>query len=1057
MSLHPLLLLCLVCLLVTGACAADDGLMGYWPFDGALTDASGCGHDAVGAEAKYAAGSKGQALDPAWKAVEVPSHADLQLNAGLALDCWVYFDKRPESYEQIILKDKEYQLRVDSPSEGGRFSFFVYVNDGWEPRVHGPQPEAGKWYHLVARWTGSQTELEVNGERQTVERRGLVVPTKNPLRLGGCAGRVDEVRLSNPTLAQMRALRALSETPGAARSSATHAGGADGWSGWRGVGGAEAKAAGGSLSATITSATAALVSPPLEVDLAGRRYLCAELETQGPAQFANVIYLTDEGEGSVLAPIWGGGRTAILDLGPSPLWRGKLRLLSFSLQTPGAGARLTLRNVWVSGQPEGKPYLYVRSCAPECALPRTGRTEKITAALRSLGREAAHVKATLLVPDGVKLVGEATQTLPAMGNDATELVSWTVKAAKPGLAALKIRLAADGYGPVVSPAPVTFYKPLNLPRADYVPVPKPAKSDLITLMHYCPLWKEGTHYGWGKIEPWPDRRPAIGFYNEGTPEVADWHIKMALEHGIDGFIYCWYRSTLNPEITEHIGHATHDGLLKSRYRDRFKFTIMWENGCACGCKDREDLLSNVMPYWIEKFFKQPSYLKIDNKPLLYVWVPGNVTRDLKGSENVKKVFDEMREMCRKVGFDGLYIVGCVGNADRGLLERMGKEGWDASSAYGLIGATDKPDARDPEGMMVKDYASSTLNQEKIWRGKREIGALPDIVDVMQGWDPRPWHGKRTSAYYGPLDVAVFEQACRRARKLVEETPGNGLDRRIVVFDNWCEFGEGHYLEPVAGQGFAYLDAIKRVFAPKSAPCQDITPRDVGLACPESVYQIRKELMGGLPGRERHVVDNLVAWWGFEDDDDMISRDQSACGFHGIKTGFKPTAGKHGQGFLCDGGCVTVAPHRLLWPTAGITVEMWVQPTKEKQGDRWMINTVGDSRTGYRLGLGDGKVHWQIPLTSWSHSLSSPQPLPVGEWSHVVGTFDNETMRLYINGVEVGSLPRHAPLSPSEANLSLGTFTSGHGSAFFIGVLDDVKLYDRALTAEEVKRHYEQSR
>jgi hypothetical protein len=39
-------------------------------------------------------------------------------------------------------------------------------------------------------------------------------------------------------------------------------------------------------------------------------------------------------------------------------------------------------------------------------------------------------------------------------------------------------------------------------------------------------------------------------------------------------------------------------------------------------------------------------------------------------------------------------------------------------------------------------------------------------------------------------------------------------------------------------------------------------------------------------------------------------------------------------------------------------------------------------------------------------------------------------------------------------VSLGTYTPGHGSAFFMGALDEVKLWSRALTAEEVKRHFE---
>ena len=99
-----------------------------------------------------------------------------------------------------------------------------------------------------------------------------------------------------------------------------------------------------------------------------------------------------------------------------------------------------------------------------------------------------------------------------------------IKAGKAGSFTVSIDVNAEGSKTstrdltlVVDPLP-------DLPRAGYVPEPLPAKTDYINLMHYCALWKEGTHWGWKRIEPWPERRPAIGFYDEGTPEVADWHI-----------------------------------------------------------------------------------------------------------------------------------------------------------------------------------------------------------------------------------------------------------------------------------------------------------------------------------------------------------------------------------------------------------------------------------------------------------------------------------------------------------------------------------------------------
>jgi hypothetical protein len=59
------------------------------------------------------------------------------------------------------------------------------------------------------------------------------------------------------------------------------------------------------------------------------------------------------------------------------------------------------------------------------------------------------------------------------------------------------------------------------------------------------------------------------------------------------------------------------------------------------------------------------------------------------------------------------------------------------------------------------------------------------------------------------------------------------------------------------------------------------------------------------------------------------------------------------------------------------------------------------------------------------------------------------MRLYVNGEQVAQMDRPGPLIPSDTILCLGNYSPGHGSAFFQGVMDEVYLYDRALSAEEI--------
>jgi hypothetical protein len=116
----------------------------------------------------------------------------------------------------------------------------------------------------------------------------------------------------------------------------------------------------------------------------------------------------------------------------------------------------------------------------------------------------------------------------------------------------------------------------------------------------------------------------------------------------------------------------------------------------------------------------------------------------------------------------------------------------------------------------------------------------------------------------------------------------------------------------------------------------------------------------------------------------------------------------------------------------------------------MINRVlsGGTATGYRLGLVDDKPCFEVPLTDWSHHLTGPEPLLLGRWVHLAGTFDGKVMRLYVDGREVATMDRPGPIRPNHFRLHLGNYEEGH-RAFFTGLLDEVRIYSRALAAAEV--------
>lgn len=221
--------------------------------------------------------------------------------------------------------------------------------------------------------------------------------------------------------------------------------------------------------------------------------------------------------------------------------------------------------------------------------------------------------------------------------------------------------------------------------ADYVPEPKPVVASHLLGAQSCNLWREGTAYaGWDYVYPYRDRRkPHLGWYDEGNPEETDWEIKWQVEHGIAFEQHCWYRP--NNAINHPIKDAVLDqgiikGLFNARYSHLAKFTIMCTDEGACETNPR-DWRENVIPYWIEYFFKDPRYLKIDGKPVLSIYHLGNWLRMFGGPAGGRQAIQTLRDEVAKAGFPGIIVLMEQRSADRNVLQTMKALGVDACYAY----------------------------------------------------------------------------------------------------------------------------------------------------------------------------------------------------------------------------------------------------------------------------------------------------------------------------------------------------------------------------------------
>src|SRR5439155_20614503 len=175
------------------------------------------------------------------------------------------------------------------------------------------------------------------------------------------------------------------------------------------------------------------------------------------------------------------------------------------------------------------------------------------------------------------------------------------------------------------------------------------------------------------------------------------------------------------------------------------------------------------------------------------------------------------------------------------------------------------------------------------------------------------------------------------------------------------------------------------------------------------------------------------------------------------------AGKVGQAFSFDGvdDFVEVPDNSSLEPATTLTVDMWVKSASPGAAAYLLAKGAqGCSFASYsfnRAGV-NGDLAFDITIDSGAGVLVRSPFAPLGSvfdgnWHHVAGTYDNQFVRLFVDGVEQGSGtaasgPIKYGLSPTD-NLTFGRY-NGSCTLSYAGLLDEIEIFNRALSATEIK-------
>jgi len=537
--------------------------------------------------------------------------------------------------------------------------------------------------------------------------------------------------------------------------------------------------------------------------------------TSSSAHQAFLVFASDAAFGPQELPFSlitdGKPHTYNLDALSHPSWKG--RIVGVGLR-PGsrAGERVAIHSLAVTDRPTGPAEVRVQSFDAEDALPRTGRPFRLVARLcNSGGATARNVAVSFVLPRGGRVVGAnryGRVVVPAVSFGQEQEVGCRVAFSRPGSFTIGLRARA-GSASTASSCRIAVTAPPKVAAAAAPPAPSPVHGKIDVGVYYFPGWRGPGQ--WAPIARFPERRPILGWYREGDPGVADWHIRWAVEHGITFFAYDWYWS----DGARSLEHALHDGLFHARFRGDLKFCLLWANHNAPGTSSHRDFLT-VAQYWLEHYFRRAEYYTIEGKPVVIIFTPHRFREDM-GSEAVRRAFEAMRDECRRAGLPGLYMVACVGG-DLREVRAAASEGYDAITAYNWPGLGVRGDER------RAPFADLIAPYREHWERLAGDGALPLMTPISGGWDSRPWHGDSALARTGRTPE-LFRRHLADARQFIESNAGRALP--VALIEAWNEFGEGSYIEPHREFGFGYLDAIRDVFTDAPRDHVDLTPADLG--------------------------------------------------------------------------------------------------------------------------------------------------------------------------------------------------------------------------------------
>ena len=203
-------------------------------------------------------------------------------------------------------------------------------------------------------------------------------------------------------------------------------------------------------------------------------------------------------------------------------------------------------------------------------------------------------------------------------------------------------------------------------------------------------------------------------------------------------------------------------------------------------------------------------------------------------------------------------------------------------------------------------------------------------------------------------------------------------------------------------------------------------------------------------------ESAVLYFSFDKGTGDTAKDLSGNGNHGTIHGAKwENRGKINSALSFDGDDWVEVPHsESLSFTKEITVMAWVNYTGTTSVAQ-IVSKGYDPTCQFELDLSaaNDQIEFQFyDGTDWIWIPVKPLP-PREEWHHIAGTFDGKALKIYLDGAVVGELEYGGEIPENELPVAVGKRVNPE-QHFMDGMIDEVGIFNRALTEKEIKKAME---